>query len=41
MDLQSFDLYNPTEEHQMLRENIAQWVAQEVEPQLEIQFRLV
>ncbi len=28
-----FDLFNPTEEHQMLRETIQQWVSEEVEPQ--------
>ncbi len=33
MDLQKFDLFNPTDEHAMLRETIAQWVAAEVEPQ--------
>lgn len=33
MEWQNFDLYNPTEEHQMLRESIRQWVAAEVEPQ--------
>lgn len=33
MEFQSVDLFNPTEEHQMLRESIAQWVAAEVEPQ--------
>lgn len=27
------DLFNPTEEHQMLRETVQQWVASEVEPQ--------
>lgn len=33
MDVQNFDLFNPTDEHKMLRESIAQWVASEVEPQ--------
>lgn len=33
MDMQNFDLFNPTEEHQMLRDTIQQWVAAEVEPQ--------
>lgn len=33
MQWQDFDLYNPTEEHQMLRDTIKQWVESEVEPQ--------
>lgn len=33
MEWQNFDLYNPTDEHQMLRDTIRQWVAEEVEPQ--------
>ncbi len=33
MDMHNFDLFNPTDEHQMLRETISQWVASEVEPQ--------
>ena len=33
MDWQNVDLFNPTEEHQMLRETLTQWVSQEVEPQ--------
>ena len=33
MDIPQFDLFNPTDEHQMLRDSIAQWVASEVEPQ--------
>ncbi len=33
MDLQKLDLFNPTDEHAMLRETIAQWVLAEVEPQ--------
>ncbi len=28
-----FDLFNPTEEHRMLRETVRQWVADKVEPQ--------
>ncbi len=33
MQWQTFDLFNPTEEHQMLRESVRQWVQAEVEPQ--------
>ena len=33
MTWQDLDLFNPTEEHQLLRQTINQWVAQEVEPQ--------
>jgi isovaleryl-CoA dehydrogenase len=33
MDYTSFDLFNPTEEHKMLRETIRSFVLQEVEPQ--------
>ncbi|MCJ8275889.1 MAG: acyl-CoA dehydrogenase family protein [Bdellovibrionales bacterium] len=33
MDWQNVDLFNPTEEHKMLRETLEQWVQQEVEPQ--------
>ncbi len=32
-DLQNFDLFNPTEEHKMLRETVRQFVVSEVEPQ--------
>lgn len=31
--LRSFDLYNPSEEHKMLRETVRQFVKEEVEPQ--------
>lgn len=31
--LRSFDLYNPTEEHRMLRETVADFVKKEIEPQ--------
>ena len=33
MEWKKFDLYNPTEEHAMLRETVKQFVAKEVEPQ--------
>ncbi len=33
MDWHNFDLFNPTDEHQMLRETIRQWTLAEVEPQ--------
>ncbi len=33
MQWKNFDLFNPTEEHKMLRETIRQWVAEKVEPQ--------
>ena len=33
MQWKKFDLFNPTEEHRMLRETISQWVAEKVEPQ--------
>lgn len=33
MDFKSFDLFNPTDEHKMLRETVAQFVKTEVEPQ--------
>jgi isovaleryl-CoA dehydrogenase len=33
VDFQNLDLFNPTEEHKMLRDTISQWVAEEVEPQ--------
>ena len=33
MEWQNVDLYNPTDEHQMLRDTLKQWVEQEVEPQ--------
>ena len=33
VDLQSFDLYNPTEEHKMLRQTVRDFVKAEVEPQ--------
>ncbi len=33
VDLQNFDLLNPTEEHKMLRETVRQFVETEVEPQ--------
>lgn len=33
MSWQSIDLFNPTEEHQMLRDTLRQWVQAEVEPQ--------
>ncbi|MCB0379465.1 MAG: acyl-CoA dehydrogenase family protein [Bdellovibrionales bacterium] len=33
MDWQSLDLFNPTEEHKMLRDTLAQWVQSELEPQ--------
>ena len=33
MQWKDFDLFNPTEEHKMLRETIRQWVAEKVEPQ--------
>ena len=33
VDLRSFDLFNPTEEHKMLRETVADFVKNEVEPQ--------
>jgi isovaleryl-CoA dehydrogenase len=33
MSYQEFDLYNPTEEHKMLRETVAAFTAAEVEPQ--------
>jgi isovaleryl-CoA dehydrogenase len=33
VNLSEFDLYNPTEEHKMLRETIKQFVQEEVEPQ--------
>ena len=33
MDAKHFDLFNPTEEHKILRDTLNQWVAQEVEPQ--------
>lgn len=32
-DYKSYDLYNPTEEHKMLRETLAQFTQSEVEPQ--------
>lgn len=32
-DFKSFDLYNPTEEHKMLRQMVAEFTASEVEPQ--------
>jgi isovaleryl-CoA dehydrogenase len=31
--MKPFDLFNPSEEHKMLRETISQWVREEVEPQ--------
>lgn len=33
MNWQTVDLFNPTEEHAMLRDTISQWVQEEVEPQ--------
>lgn len=33
MDYKTFDLFNPTQEHQMLREMVAQFAKTEVEPQ--------
>ena len=33
MSWKEFDLFNPTEEHKILRETITQWVAHKVEPQ--------
>ncbi len=33
MSWQTFDLFNPTEEHKMLRETVARFVSDEVEPQ--------
>ena len=34
-DLGSFDLFNPTEEHKMLRDMVQEFVREEVEPQAE------
>ena len=33
MQWRNFDLFNPTEEHRILRETLSQWVADRVEPQ--------
>jgi isovaleryl-CoA dehydrogenase len=33
MTWKTMDLFNPTDEHQMLRESLQQWVAEELEPQ--------
>lgn len=33
MDWQSFDLFNPTPEHELLRQTVQQWTLAEVEPQ--------